>query len=226
VARLFKMIALIAALVSLAGLAAAPASAGRADGPRYEELLYWDDGSAELTCPPSYPSWPYDRLAVRFQAPAWARSVVAMRIWVGNDGVANPDDPDLPSTLPVRFLVWQVGEDSRPGAPANGGYTPFTDMGEYPEMAWIEARFPTPIDITNPVHFPDGWFFVGIEWLHHRNPILGVDGDDPAHGHSIQGDGSDWEWLSSDALIRAIVSSEWSGVDSSTWTHIKAVFQE
>lgn len=221
-----KVIALTALLLLLAGFAAAQAAADRADGPRYEELLYWDDGSAELSCPPPYPAWPWDRLAVCFQAPAWARSVVGMRIWVANDQAVHPDDPDLPTTQPFNAWVWQVGQDLRPGAPANSGYAPFSEMGEYPEDWWTDIIFPTPIDITDPVHFPDGWFFVGIEWLHPRNPIIGVDGDDPSHGHSIQGDGNEWEWLPSDALVRAIVSSEWSGVDASTWTHIKAVFQE
>ena len=210
-------------MLLLACLAATPAEA---DGsPRYEEVLYWDDGWAELTFPPTVPGWPWTRLAVRFQAPGWARSVVGMQFYVMNDQVDHPDDPSLSTTQPITFWVWRPDEDSLPGVQANDGYTPFTEMGEYPEDCWVEVRFPTPIDITDPTYFPDGWFFVGIEWLHFRNPLLGLDTDDPSHGHTVMAGPGGSEWLLSDALIRAVVSSEWSPIDSSSWTYIKTLFQ-
>ena len=68
-----------------------------------------------------------------------------------------------------------------------------------------------------------GW--VGIEWLHFRNPLLGLDTDDPSHGHTVMAGPGGSEWLLSDALIRAVVSSEWSPIDSSSWTYIKTLFQ-
>ena len=213
-------------ILLLACLVITPASAeGEAGGPRYEEVLSWDDGSAEFIYPPAVPSWPWNLLAVRFQAPGWARSVVGMQFYVMNDQVEHPDDPNLPTTQPITFWVWRPDEDSLPGVQANDGYTPFTEMGEYPEDYWVEIRFPTPIDITDPSHFPDGWFFVGIEWLHARNPLLGLDASEPTYGRTIRGPGS-WEWLSSDALIRALVSSEWSPIDASSGTYIKTLFQE
>jgi len=212
-------------MLLLACLAASPGPAG-ASGARYEEILYWDDGSANTTYPPAVPNWPWNTLAVRFQAPGWARTVVGMRFYTLNDQVQHPDDPDLPTTQPVICWVWRPNEESTPGVPANDGYTPFTGFGEYPEDSWIEARFPTPIDITDPEHFPDGWFFVGIEWLYPRNPILGLDTDEPTYGHTVRPGEGGAEWLSSDVLIRAIVSSEWSPIDASSWTHIKTLFQD
>lgn len=214
-------------MLLLACLAAAPAAAGAmASGLRYEEVLYWDDGGANLTYPPAVPNWPWTTLAVGFQAPGWARSVVGMQFFTMNDQAVHPDDPDLPTTQPITCWVWRQDEESTPGAPANDGYTPFTEMGEYPEECWIEVRFPTPVDITDPEHFPDGWFFVGIEWLHARNPLLGLDTDEPTYGHTVNPGAGGAEWLSSDALIRAIVSSEWSPIDASSWTHIKTLFKE
>jgi hypothetical protein len=213
-------------IVSAILLACLTASQAEPSGARYEEVLYWDDDTAELTYPPAVPNWPWATLAVRFQAPGWARSVVGARVYIMNDQVVNPENPDLPTTQPITFWVWEVGEDSCPGDQANSGYTPFTGFGEYPEDCWIEARFPTPVDITDPAEFPDGWFFVGIEWLYQHNPILALDTDEPTYGHTVIPGAGRCEWLSSDVLIRAIVSSEWSPIDSASWTHIKTLFQE
>jgi hypothetical protein len=201
------------------------ATGATASAARYEEVLYWDDGGANFTYPPPVPDWPWTTLAVRFQAPGWARSVVGMQVYIMNDQIVDPDDPDLPTTQPIVFWVWRPGEDSLPGVQANEGYAPFSEAGEYPEDCWIEIRFPTPIDITDPAHFPDGWFFVGVEWLFERNPLLGLDADEPTCGHTVKPGVAGSEWLSSDALIRAIVSSEWSPIDSSSWTYIKTLFQ-
>jgi hypothetical protein len=217
----------VCAIVLLAFLAIGPTPAAeQVTGPRQEEVLYWDDGWGEYTYPPAVPDWPWTWLAVRFQAPGWARSVVGMKVYIMNDQVDHPDDPYLPTTQPIVFWVWGVGEDSCPGVQANDGYAPFSEMGEYQEDAWLEARFPNPIDITDPAHFPDGWFFVGIEWLHARNPLLGLDTSDPTYGHTVKPGVAGPEWLSSDALIRAVVSSEWSPIDASSWTYIKTLFQK
>jgi hypothetical protein len=209
--------------VLVAGIVAAAAEAG---GPRHEEVLYWDDGTAEFYYPPTTPgAGPGVMAAVRFQAPGWARSVVGMQFYVMNDQLVNPDDPDLPTTQPFTARVWRPSEELLPGVQANDGYTPFSGMGEYPEDTWVEIRFPTAIDITDPDHFPDGWFFVGIEWLYRNNPLLGLDADPPTYGHSFGWNLTLWEPLESDFLIRAVVSSEWSPIDASSWTYIKTLFQ-
>jgi hypothetical protein len=216
VKRSSRVGAVIGTTILLAGLLAAPEA--RASGPRYEEVLSWDDGTAEFTYPPAVPGWPWTLLAVRFQAPGWAHSVVGMNVYIMNDNEPNP------STQPIRFWVWESTADVLPGPFANDGYEPFSGVGEYQEDVWLEIRFPTAIDITDPARFPDGWFFVGIEWLYFRNPLLGLDADEPTYRHTIMGPG-DWEWLESDVLIRAVVSSEWSPIDASSWTHIKTLFQ-
>jgi hypothetical protein len=205
-------------------LVVAAVTAGAASA---EEVLYWDDGWGEFIFPPTAPGFDAGLMAaVRFQAPAWARSVVGMRVYIMNDQLTDPDDPTAPTTWPVTFWVWGATEDLMPGDQANDGYTPFTEVGEYFEDAWLEIRFPVGIDISDPERFPDGWFFVGIEWLHRRNPLLGIDADPPTYGCSIAAPGSSWDPLDGDLLVRAIVSSEWSPIDASSWTYIKSLFQD
>jgi hypothetical protein len=215
-------------LVSAILLAACVAAAGTAaGGARDEEILYWDDGTAEFTYPPPTPgAGPGTMAAVRFRAPAWARSLVGVQFYSMNDQVVNPDDPTLPTTEPFVVWVWRPDQDLLPGVPANGGYQPFDGTGEYQEDTWIEVRFPTPVDISDPSHFPDGWFFVGVEWLYRMSPLFGLDTDPPAYGHSFGWLSTVWEPFENDFLIRAIVSSEWSPIDASSWTYIKSLFQD
>lgn len=196
-------------------------------GPRYEEVLYWDDGTAEFSYPsPSPGAGPGLMAAVRFQAPAWARSIVGIQFYAMNDQLVNPDDPDLPTTQPIAVWVWRPSQDLLPAIPASDAYVPFGGVGEYPEDSWTEVRFPTPIDITDPAYFPDGWFFVGIEWLHRMNPIIGLDADPPTYGHSFGWNFTLWDPCENDFLIRAVVSSEYSPIDATSWTYIKTIFQE
>jgi hypothetical protein len=210
----------VSTILLVACLAAAAAEA------RYEEVLYWDDGTAEFTYPPPIPGGVGLMVAVRFQAPGWARSVVGLQFYSMNDQEMNPDDPQLPTTDPFVAWVWRPDQDMLPGVGANDGHTPFDATGEYPEDAWVEVRFPTPIDITDPAHFPDGRFFVGIEWLYRASPLLGLDADPPTYGHSFAWNFSEWEQFENDLLVRAIVSSEYSPIDASSWTYIKTLFQD
>jgi hypothetical protein len=211
--RLFRGVVLALAWLSVA--------AWPALGRTFEEVLYWDDGSGEFYYPPTTPAaGPGVMAAVRFQAPGWARSLVGIRVYIMNDNEPNP------STRPFVVWAWRATEGLNPDLPAADAYMPFDETGQYGEETWVEIRFPSAIDITDPEYFPDRWFFVGIEWLYRRNPLLGLDADPPTYGHSLAWNLSEWEAFESDLLLRAIVSSEGSPIDPSSWTYIKTLFQD
>ena len=92
-----------------------------------------------------------------------------------------------------------------PGAPGNDGYMPFTEPYSYPEEAWVRVDFPNAIDITNDYHFPDRWFFAGMELEHRLNPYLGVDTDAPHSGTSFRWNWFEWEVRPYNIMIRAVV---------------------
>ena len=159
--------------------------AGLTLGSRVEEVLAHDDGTAEEPVAQR----PGQKLAVRFQAPVWATHVTALEIYIMDDGLVNPYDPNAPSTAPFEVWVWRPTPDMLPGPPANDGYYPFPDWYMYPEEAWVRVDLPKPVDITDSDLFPDKKFFVGIEWCYRLNPYVGLDTDSPNAGASLR-----WNW--------------------------------
>ncbi len=181
--------------------------------------LYHDDSTAEG----EFTAQVGQVLAAGFQAPEGTQYLLGARIYIMDDGLANPNGPGLPTTMPFTVWAWE-SVDGTPGAPANDGYLPFTDFAECPEDVWVEITLPEPIDITDPVSFPDRRFFIGLEWEHRNNPVLGLDLDPPFSSQTVH-----WDWISwsvvdtADVLIRAVVSDtsavpvevrSWSGVKS------------
>ena len=193
-----------------------------ADGmgtPRSEIELLWDDGSAEG----EITGRAGKKLAVGFDAPEAALSLVAVRIYIMDDGVVNPEDPELPTTMPFTVWVWAVGSGGEPGPAANDGYIPFTDYGQYPEDAWVEVVFPEPIDVSDEEQFPNHRFYVGLEWEHRQNPVVGLDLDAPISGETRYWDWSTWAVVdTADALIRAVVrDSSAVPVEVRSWGRVK-----
>lgn len=167
---------------------------------RVEEVLAHDDGTPEdeLTGRPG------QKVAVHFQAPVWATHLIAIEFYIMDDHVANPYDPEAPSTAPFTVWVWRPSSDVLPGAPGNDGYVPFPEMYMYPEETWVRVDLPNPVDITDNDLFPDRTFFVGMEWEYRNNPVLGIDTDEPS-GSSLMWNWAEWEIIDGNLLIRAVV---------------------
>lgn len=203
--------ALMAAVVAVA-LATSPQTtiAAGADRPEAEfnrtireTVLAWDCG-VEPPIQNNITGQAGMMLATRFQAPPWATHLVAIQYFIMDDNITNPQDPGAPTTQPFMVRVWRPG-DGVPGAPANAGYEPFSDVGEYPEAQWVEVELPEPIDITDPTEFPDRVFYAGLEWLHRNNPSIGLDFTPPVDFMSYRFNWAAWELLAGDAMIRAVV---------------------
>jgi hypothetical protein len=191
--------------------------------PRSEIELSWDDGSAEH----GIAGFAGQKLAVGFHAPESALSLTAVRIYIMDDGVVNPVDPDLPTTEPFTVWVWAIGSSGEPGPAANDGYIPFTSSYECPEDIWVDVVFPEPIDISDEGQFPNHAFYVGLEWEHRQNPVVGLDLDAPFSGETWY-----WDWLSwaavdtADVLIRAVVSdSSEVPVEALSWGRVKSEYR-
>ena len=169
-----------------------------------ETVLSWDSGIQ----PPNQNNTTGQvgmALAVRFFAPSWATHVTEVHYFIMNDNQDNPNDPGAPTTQPFMVRVWRPG-NTAPGPYAADGYVPFSEMGQYPEEAWLEVELPEPVDITDEGHFPEGEFYVGLEWLFRNNPYIGVDTVPPYDGMSYRWNWSVWEILESgDAMVRAVV---------------------
>lgn len=196
-----------------------PASASRT-----EAVLAWDSG-----LPPEnlVTGDVGQKIAVRFQAPAWALCVTEIHFYIMNDLVDNPMNPELPTTEDFLAYVWTPtsGTPIVPDLPANEG----VNSGEmYPEDAWLHLVLPEAVNISDPSEFPDRVFFVGLEWLHRLNPYLGDEcfggPIDYMSWHFIW---SDWELRTlGDTMIRAVVSDTCvTPVEGRTWSRVKALYR-
>ena len=197
-----------------------------ADGmgaPRTEIELSWDDGSAEQ----GISGLAGRKLCVGFYAPETALWLSAMRIYVMDDGMVNPIDPELPSTMPFTVWVWRVDSSGEPGQPANDGYVPFTEPYQYPEDTWVDVVFLEPIDLSNEEQFPNGKFYVGLEWEARRNPVVGLDLDAPFSGETWFWDWTSWASVdTADAMIRAVVrDSSGAPVEARSWGQVKSEYR-
>ena len=211
--------------ICLLGLVVLVATSASAAGARRETLMKWDDG-------PSYTDPPFtgsagERAAVFFQAPPWARSVAGLQVFIWNDGV-DASAPGRWTTESFLAYVWRV----TPGEPrpslavcygANSG-------AGYPEDEFLEIRFPEPVSIEDYAVFPDKQFFVGLEWLHDGNPLVGAVSASETHQVSQKSwtySSGHWGiYLDQDILIRAIVSDAvGTPVEDSSWGVIKALYR-
>ncbi len=163
-----------------------------------DTVLAWDDGTAESETTGQSGM----KLAVGFQAPVWAVSLVGIQYYIMDDNVENPANPGAPTTKPIIAYVWQPNQDMLPGLIATEEF-----VGEgYEEEAWLTVYLETPLDISDPDDFPDRYFFVGLEWLHRSNPIIGLDADLPIHYASFRWNWYEWEQFTGhNVMIRAIV---------------------
>ncbi len=206
---------------------------------RHDTLLRWDEEG--LSGPPAPTTGAAGtELAVLFQAPPWANYVTEIHLYVMNDQVENPHDPELPTTRPFLVHVWRVTPYTLPGVSENAG----TEAGEdHPEDSWLALTLPEAVDLTILSHFPMKQFFVGIEWLHDANPVIALDDNLPIDLMSFRRNPEDpidstghtagrppvsrgWEILEAhDAKIRAVVSDSPTGAEPSSWAAVKALYR-
>jgi len=184
-----------------------PMTAGASEG-RIEELLFWDDGSAEEFL--TYSSY---GLAVFFQAPPWARSVLSVQVYLGNTGGS--------AAFEASILGVTDGEPLQPGPVA--GVVGSGDS--YPEDAWLQLDFDPPVSIEDASDFPDRKFFAKVSWFALGSPSVGWDTDEPHHNSTLIRFEGTWVPLNGvDGMIRALVSDEQTPVDATSWGRVKALF--
>jgi hypothetical protein len=208
--------------IAACAMAVAAACAQAVAGSRSIEL-YHDDGSAEA----GFTSSTGTALAIGFQAPEGSEHILGARIYFVDDGITDPNDPQLPTTAPFTAWVWTCDSGGLPGALASDGYVPFPEYAQYPEEAWVEFDFPEPIDITNPVTFPEGRFFLGLEWDHRHNPVVGLDLDSPIAEQTLHWNWTTWAVVdTADAMVRAVVSDTTaSPVEVRSWGYVKGEYR-
>ena len=212
-------------LLAVALACAMPCSLLADPSPRDELVLSWDDGEPETHIALETD----DRAAVGFQAPSVSSRLVGFQFYACDDGAVNPIHPMLPTTAPFLFQVWRVYSSSqvRPGDLVYPGYVPFPDWYSYPEDQWLDIVLPNPIDVGDTETFPEGWFFIGLKWMHDGNPWLGVDSDLPHHDVGWKHEVLSWIPVEEgDVLLRAVVQdSSGTAVLEASWGSLKAGYR-
>jgi hypothetical protein len=192
--------------------------AGAPAGARTEAVLSWDDGVMD-DWSHAITGRPGQMIAVMFQAPEWACWITEIHYYITDGALPDPTESFL-------VHVWEPAEGAPtlPGDPVNIG----VNSGEgYPTDAWLEVALPEAVDLTDGTAFPDGVFFVGLEWVTRYNPFLGEDHSDPIDHMSWYFNWAVWELRESgDTMIRAVVSDTLtSPVEAGSWSQIKALFR-
>ncbi len=206
----------VLALLLVVGMAAAGAGSPR------DAELFWDDGSAEG----GFAEQQGRRLAVRFQAPPGAWWLTHVRLYIMDDGLEIPGQPGVPTT---RLVTIEVREDTGtgPGGVAGSGtaYQWHVEPG-YEEDAWLDFVPPEPVDLADEESFPGGSFYVGIEWEHRTNPVIGLDLDPPIAGESLYWDWTSWTVVdTANVMIRAVVSETDTPAERESWGRVKSVYR-
>ncbi len=188
-------------------------------GPRTEIELLWDDGSAEG----GFNSVTGGVIAAAFHAPESALLLRAVRFYIMDDGIAHPVNPLDPTTESFTLWVWR-DNGGEPGAHANDGQIAASG---YAEEAWLDVELAEPLDLSNEAHFPDGRFYVGLEWENRENPTVGLDLDPPFSGETWWLDWTSYAAIdTADAMIRAVVcDSTEVPVELRSWGRVKAEYQ-
>jgi len=176
---------------------------------RIEEVLSWDDGSAE-----QFMSYSTHGLVVAFQAPPWARSVVSVQVYLGSSGD--------PAAFEVSIHGVEAGEPPQPGQVAGV----VTSGDWYPENAWLELGFAPLVSIEDEADFPNGEFYAKVRWLELGSPAVGWDTDSPHHDSTLIRPDETWIPLNGvDGMIRVVVSDEQTPVEMSSWGRVKALYE-
>ena len=216
-----RTVALALATLLSVGLAVLVAEGVRTS--RTDVELFWDDGSAEDGF--SLPD--VTELAVGFCAPETALAVAGMRVYIVDDGIPDPPDPQHPSTVPFTAWVRRIGYDGEPGFPASSGYMPTLSDSLFLDDTWVDVVFPEPVDISDESYFPEHRFYVAFEFESQEHPIIGLDLDPPYSGETFYWDWSNWVQLdTANAMIRAVVrDTSGTPVELESWGRVKSEYR-
>jgi hypothetical protein len=213
----------ILVLVAVVSVALVAVSAHGAQASRMDVELSWDDGSAEDGVAPTEVLG----LGVGFYAPATALTLTGIRVYMWDDGIPYPPDPQHPSTAPFTVWAYRTGTEGEPTLPANDGYVPLPWETPCPEDTWIDIVFPEPIDLSDEAYFPGHKFHVGLEWDSQDTLAIGLDLDPPFSGETWYSDSSGWVPVdSADAMIRAVVrDTSGTPVELESWGRVKVQYR-
>ena len=213
--------ALAVAVVLAAGLVAVSAHGAQAS--RLDVELSWDDGSAESGVPPTEVL----RLGVGFYAPETALTLTGIRVYMWDDGIPYPPDPQHPSTAPFTVWAYRTGTEGEPTVPASDGYVPLPWETPCPEDTWIDFVFPEPIDLSDETYFPGHKFHVGLEWESQDTLAIGLDLDPPHSGETWYSDPGGWAPVDSvNAMIRAVVrDTSGTPIELESWGRVKSEYR-
>ena len=213
--------ALTLAVVLAIGFVAVTAHRVRAS--RTEVELSWDDGSAEDGVAPAEAM----KLAVGFNAPETALTLTGMRVYLWDDGIPYPPDPQHPSTAPFTVWAYRSGTEGEPTLPASDGHVPFPWETPCPEDTWIDIVFPEPIDLSDEDYFPGHKFHVGLEWEYQDTLAIGLDLDPPFSGETRHWDSGTWVPVNAgNAMIRAVVrDTSGTPVELESWGRVKSEYR-
>ena len=103
-----------------------------------ETVLAHDDGTPET----STAGQAGMRVAVRYQAPTWAQAIAGIEIYIMDDNITNPNDPQAPTTEPFTIWIWRLSDTGLPGPAARltGGSVRFLrTVQRAPEPGGIAA---------------------------------------------------------------------------------------
>ena len=208
-----RMMAAVAAALLLS--ASALGAAAQPIPARRDTTLAWDDGEYV------FGEWIMGvsgmQLAVMFQAPEWSSFVTEIEIFAIFE-----EDP----AVPFLAHVWKPTDDSPP-LPGNPAMEPVYVGWGSPGASWIPVVLPEPVNIEDPAAFPERRFFVGMEWLAHMDPHVGMDMREPVYQMGWEWNFYEWEHLTlGDAMVRAVVGdSTATSVEPRSWGTVKALYR-
>ena len=184
--------------------------------------LSWDDGSAEHGVAPAEAL----ELAVGFYAPETALTLTGTRVYMWDDGIPYPPDPQHPSTAPFVVWVYRTGTEGQP-AQVHSWYVPSPWETPCPEDIWIDMVFPEPIDISDEAQFPGHKFHVGLEWEYQDTLAIGLDLDPPFSGETRYWDSGAWVPENTENLMIRAVVRDTSGtpVELESWGRVKSEYR-
>jgi len=176
---------MVCTLVALL-IAASSCGAALGEAVRQDSVLAWDDGEIDEFYH-TIGGRPWTRLAVRFAAPPWCRSVTGVSYYITQHMGCWPGNGPPETAYPFWVCLWKPRpfDTSRPGSTAT---RPILTEGDHPLEAWLHVEFPEPVALDDAESFPGGVFFVGLEWEFTISPQIGLDHSSPVAGMSAFND--------------------------------------
>ena len=197
--------------------------------PADESVLLWDEGVGwgPPAAPDHYLTGQVGMMeAVHFEASVSSHFLVAIMLFTGEHPSGELVGSTGAATDSFRVHVWSPNGDSMP-KPGADAIPSFHVPGGYPALEWIRVDLPEPLCLDDVGLFPEGDFFVGIEWAVHNSPPIGLDFVGSVDYRTWRLPWYlPWEMLmSADLMLRAVVSDSLDTiVQPASWGTIKGSF--